>query len=157
MVQCALICARRAARHHRAPRKAKARVLNYPYPASMVAARPRAGDKILVFKKRWRDLVLRRRKTMEIRGAALKPGRYWVGCRGEISGHVTLGAALPITDASTWASLRERHCVEDAALPYKRTFGLPVLSVGKITPLKYTHPRGALLCCAGNATCSCRM
>jgi len=122
----------------------------------MVAARPRAGDKILVFKERWRDLVLRRRKTMEIRGAALKAGLYWIGCRGEITGRLVLGAALPIPDANTWASLRVRHCVEDAALPYKRTFGLPVLSVHKIAPLKYTHPRGALLCCAGNATCSCR-
>ena len=126
------------------PRKTKARVLNCSYPAAMVAAHPRAGDKILVFKERWRDLVLRRRKTMEIRGAALKAGLYWIGCRGEITGRLVLGAALPITDESAWIALRGQHCVDGAALPYKRTFGLPVLSVHKVAPLKYTHPRGAI-------------
>jgi len=109
-----------------------------------MVAHPKAGDRILIFKEHWRDLVLRRRKTLEIRGTALKPGRYWIGCRGEITGHLVLGTAVPITTTGTWASLRQRHCVEGNALPYKRTFGLPLLSVGRIPPVRFAHPQGAI-------------
>ena len=106
--------------------------------------RPKAGDKILIFKEHWRDLVLRRRKTMEVRCTPLKAGRYWIGCRGVISGRLTLGSAIVITDENMWGFLRERHCVEGDAPPYKRTFGLPVLSASRVEPLTFTHPRGAI-------------
>ena len=111
--------------------------------AMVRTTRPKAGDKILIFKEHWRDLVLRRRKTMEVRGAALKAGRYWVGCRGQISGRLTLGSAIAI-NKNMWAALRGRHCVEGDALPYKKTFGLPVLSATRVEPLSFNHPRGAI-------------
>ena len=107
--------------------------------------RPKEGDRVLIFKEHWRDMVLRRRKTMEVRCTPLKAGRYWIGCRGQISGRLTLGSALAITDTATWAALRGQHRVEEAALPYKRTYGLPILRVKRTAPLiMFKHPRGAI-------------
>jgi hypothetical protein len=108
------------------------------------ATRPGRRDKILIFKEHWRDLVFRRRKTMEVRSTALKAGRYWIGCRGVISGRLTLGSAIAITDENMWAALRGRHCVGGDALPFKRTFALPVLSASRVEPLTFTHPPGAI-------------
>lgn len=107
-------------------------------------ARPKPGDRVLIFKAHWRDLVLRRQKTMEIRCTPLKAGQYWIGCRGTITGRLTLGAALAITDAVTWEALRDQHRVEGAALPYKRTFGLPILRAARTVPHRFKHPRGAI-------------
>ena len=110
----------------------------------MTRPTPKTGDRILVFKERWRDLVLRRRKTMEIRCAPLKAGRYWIGCRGKITGLLCLGEALRIPDTAAWEALRGRHCVEDPVLPYARTYGLPILWVRSTEPHAYKHPRGAI-------------
>ena len=108
------------------------------------ACAPKPGDRVLIFKEQWRDLVLGRRKTMEIRCTPLKEGRYWIGCRGVISGRLTLGAALAITDAVAWEALRGQHRVEGAALPYKRTFGLPIRRARRTAPYMFKHPRGAI-------------
>ena len=107
-------------------------------------AHPRQEDKILILKQRWMDLILSRRKTLEIRGRALKAGKYWLGCRGVIRGKVVLGEAKHIPDEDTWDSLRESHCVESSFLPYKKTYGLPILAAKKVKPVTYTHTHGAV-------------
>ena len=107
-------------------------------------ALPREEDKILILKEHWLNLILSRRKTLEIRGRALKAGKYWLGCRGFIHGKVLLGDAVPIPDEDTWDSLRERHCVESSFLPYKKTYGLPILTVKKVKPVTFPHTHGAV-------------
>ena len=108
------------------------------------ATLPRQEDKILILKEHWLNLILGGRKTLEIRGRALKAGKYWLGCRGVIRGKVVLGDAVPIPDEDTWDSLRERHRVESSFLPYKKTYGLPVTSVKKVKPVTFKHTQGAV-------------
>ena len=108
------------------------------------SALPRQGDKISILKEHWLDMILSHRKTLEVRGRALKAGKYWLGCRGVIRGKIVLADAIPIPDEDTWDSLRERHCVESSFLPYKSTHGLPILSVKKIKPVTFTHTQGAV-------------
>ena len=46
------------------------------------ASAPKPGDRILIFKQQWLQLVLSGQKTMECRGAAYKSGKYYLGCGG---------------------------------------------------------------------------
>ena len=47
---------------------------------------PLSGDRILIFKDSWLTRILKRRKTLEIRGRALRAGTYWLGSKGVIPG-----------------------------------------------------------------------
>ena len=46
------------------------------------ASQPKPGDRILIFKPQWLQLVLSGQKTMEVRGAAYKSGKYFFGAGG---------------------------------------------------------------------------
>ena len=70
---------------------------------------PVGGDRILIMKDKWLKLLLKKTKTMEIRGRRLKPGRYWLGCQGAIHGEALLGNPLHIPDMTTWTSLQDQH------------------------------------------------
>ena len=50
---------------------------------------PARGDRILILKEPWLQMLLRGEKTLEIRGAAYSSGRYWLGCKKVIHGEVT--------------------------------------------------------------------
>ena len=50
-------------------------------------ATPQDGDRILVFRPRWLNLLLDKEKDLEIRGRNLSSGPCWLGCRGTIYGH----------------------------------------------------------------------
>ena len=108
-------------------------------------AKPQQGDRILVLKPHWLEQILALKKTLEIRGSKLKPGRYFLGCGGRIYASVILDAAIAIETKAQWIALREDHKVKTDALPYRKTYGLPIK---KLTQLKkavsYIHPRGAI-------------
>ena len=130
---------------------------------------PRRGDKILILKVSWLHMILRRQKKLEIRGAAYKPGKYYIGhkhpegknrvdssfsnvfklglwpSRKLIYGAVQLGEPMPITTIDEWNRLREQHRDDSQKLPYRRTFGLPILSVRPSSHrVPFTHPKGAI-------------
>ena len=110
-------------------------------------AHPEQGDKIMMFTERWMDLILRSPspKTLEIRSRCLQPGTYWMGMRKAIHGKIVLGCAFEIADLETWARLRSRHCVESIAMPYKRTWALPILEAKSLKKkIPVTHPQGAV-------------
>ena len=52
--------------------------------------RPEPGDRILILKPYWLNLILSGQKSMEIRSRNLKPGQYWLGGRGFVHGYVQL-------------------------------------------------------------------
>ena len=107
-------------------------------------ALPKKGEKILVLKECWLDLILKKQKTLDIRGRAFKAGFYWLGYGGFIRGKATLGEAIPIRTEEVWALLRDQHCVEIDELPYKKTWGLPIVNAQAVAPVKYHHTRGAV-------------
>ena len=106
---------------------------------------PNVGDRILVLKWHWLELILNNSKTLEIRGVALRKGRYFLGFKKSIFGWVQFGDPLRIVSLQHWEELRARHCVTAEELPYKKTFGLPVLHAERLRrPVPYVHPRGAV-------------
>ena len=108
-------------------------------------AKPQHGDRILVLKPHWLQQILSGNKTLEIRGSRLKAGHYYLGCGGKIHASAILDAPIAIENVTQWIALREDHKVKTDALPYRKTYGLPIK---KLTQLKkavhYIHPRGAI-------------
>ena len=105
---------------------------------------PRAGGRILILKWPWLELILSSAKTMEIRGVAFRKGRYYLGFKKNIYGWVCFGDAIRIANVEQWNELRHRHRVPSPQLPYKKTFGSPILSVQSLSPIPFKHPRGAI-------------
>ena len=113
----------------------------------MVASPPTPDvSRILVLKPRWMHKILvTRTKKLEIRGTRLRSGTYYLGCGGKVWGVAYFGAAEPIRTLEEWNARRHEHRVKTEALPYKNTYGLPVLSVEPLRPpVRYSHPRGAV-------------
>ena len=106
---------------------------------------PKAGDRILILKPVWLDLTLAGDKTMEIRGSSLRPGKYFLGCQTQILAVAHLGLPRRITTVEQWVGLRPLHCVTSDELPYKRTFGLPIHAVHRVSAaIPYAQSRGAI-------------
>ena len=105
----------------------------------------RSGDRILVLKQKWLSLLLSGRKTLEIRGTRLKPGRCLIGCGGKIYASAVLGKAIEIKTVRQWRELRGKHLVDTNVLPYVKTWGLPVYQVELFKKIiSYTHTKGAI-------------
>ena len=77
---------------------------------------------------------------MEIRGAPLKAGPYYLGSKKNIYAVATTGSPIAITTVEEWDSLRPQHRVEGAELPYAKTFGLPILDVRPVSQMPFAHP-----------------
>ena len=106
---------------------------------------PRPGDRILVLKWHWLQLILSGTKTIEIRGVAFKRGRYFLGFKKNVYGCIEFGDPARIATQKQWVALRHRLCVPTHEMPYKKTFGCPILRVQRLSePVPYYHPKGAI-------------
>ena len=106
--------------------------------------KPQKGDRILVYKEPWISLILDQRKKMEIRCMPLSAGTYFLGMQSRILGVIKTGAPRHIPDPEAFRALRPLHRVT-GSLPYKKTYGLPILHVSRINPpIKYRHTKGAV-------------
>ena len=106
---------------------------------------PREGERILVFREEWLELILSGQKDLEIRPARLREGDAWLGCKSTIFGKARLGPAAEIATEQEWAALRSRHLVDGVALPYNTTWALPLQSVMRLRAgIPYVHRRGAI-------------
>ena len=107
--------------------------------------KPFAGERILILRAEWLERILSGEKTLEIRGARLREGCVWLGCRSNVLGKALLGPAVAIRTEEDWAALRPRHLVANAGLPYKSTWGLPLHSVVRLrSAVPFLHSRGAI-------------
>ena len=106
---------------------------------------PLTGDRILVLKNEWLAMILDGDKTLEIRGARLRQGDCWLGCKGAVYGKACIGEAMQIRTLPEWDALRPEHCVPSPELPYRRTWGLPLRNVSRLArQAPYEHRRGAI-------------
>ena len=106
---------------------------------------PARGERILILREHWLELILSGEKTLEIRGKRLKQGDVWLGYRQEVMGKAYLGEAIFIDSAEAWNARRSQHRVETRALPYKKTWALPLAKVLRLPKtMPYLHPRGAV-------------
>ena len=106
---------------------------------------PVFGDRVLVLKREWLEMILDGRKSLEIRGARLRHGDCWLGCQGVVYAKARIGQAQPIQTLLEWVKLRAEHCVPSSDLPYKRTWGLPLRDVSRLRhQAPYERKRGAI-------------
>ena len=47
-------------------------------------------------------------------------------------------------DSQAFRQLRHLHCVDLDDLPYRKTYALPISHYRRVSPISYTHPRGAI-------------
>ena len=105
---------------------------------------PRDGDKILVLKQGWLDLILQGEKTLEIRGRRMKGGVRYFASQGFIQGVALFEDSFPITTTDVWLSLAAEHRVDRSSPIYKTPFASKVVRCVAIPHLRYFHPRGAV-------------
>ncbi|CAE7269002.1 unnamed protein product, partial [Symbiodinium sp. CCMP2592] len=94
---------------------------------------PEEGDRIMVMKEAWLQLVMNRLKTLEIRGAPAALGRTWLGCNGQIHGAANIVNCSIITETDFQATrAQHRHLGE---MPnYKKTYALALEDVTQLEP-----------------------
>ena len=100
----------------------------------------------MIFAQDWLGRIVRRDKTLEIRGARYKKETFLLGSKGSIVARCEFGEPIHIRTLAQWNKLRPQHRVPGTKkLPYKKTFGLPVQRLTSFeTPYTYTAPRGAI-------------
>ena len=107
--------------------------------------RPKEGDRILVLRREYFDMMLKKEKTIEIRHQCLSKGFWHLGHGGLIYGGIWIGAGYTIADQADWQSSHLLHRHPSATLPYKRTCALPIIAVAAISPeIEYPHCQGSI-------------
>lgn len=107
----------------------------------------------LIIKKKWIDLIISGKKTIEIRGSntqkqnetiyLLESGTHRVVATAVIS------STYPIS-CSDWSEERDRHCVDISYAELRKRYKTPYAWVlSKIEPIEdiwyYEHPQGAVI------------
>ena len=111
-------------------------------PRAAMAA-PQPGDKILVLKQRFLDLILREDKDLELRHQRLTPGWYYLASGRVVQGVADVGVAFEVEDDFWFRSLLHRHQLDTASKPYKKTWAHPLTGVQRMDPsVPYALVRG---------------
>ena len=95
---------------------------------------PQTGDKILVLKQRFLDLILREDKDLELRHQRLAPGRYYLASGRVVQGVADVGVAFEVENDFCFRSLLHRHHLDTASKPYKNTWAHPLTAVQRMDP-----------------------
>ena len=109
----------------------------------MIAKKPSPGDKILLLKPQYLEQILRGTKNLEIRSAPYRAGTYYLGTGGQIYAQARIGHAIPIHNMREFARSKHQHLMGCAKLPYKKTYGLPIVECVQMSA-RFRHPRGAI-------------
>ena len=106
-------------------------------------AAPQPGDKILVLKQRFLDVILRKDKDLELRHLRLAPGRYYLASGRVVQGVADVGVAFEVENDFCFRSLLHRHHLDTASKPYKKTWAHPLTGVQRMDPsVPYALVRG---------------
>lgn len=107
----------------------------------------------LIIKHKWLDLILKGKKTIEVRGSdTKKQGKmiYLLESRtSKVVGTCKIAATYPIS-CSDWSEEREKHCVDIPYRDLKKRYPNPYAWVLEdVKPLDkemyYKHPKGAVI------------
>ena len=97
------------------------------------------NDPILLVEKKWLDLILSGKKTMEVRGMENKKNvkkHLWLCANGsfKVSGRVFFAKSVKLSSASAWRDARSQHLVESANPPYRNTYGWQFSQLQHVKP-----------------------
>ncbi|CAJ1412828.1 unnamed protein product [Effrenium voratum] len=107
---------------------------------------PAVGDRVLVMRQPWLDLVLSGEKTLELRATRHALGRVWLGMGGKVYGGVTIAGSRVLSEAEFHEFADQHLWPRDAALPYeRRVCGLALTAPQRLAePIPYWRPPGAV-------------
>lgn len=105
---------------------------------------PIPGDRILIIISFWQDPRRSRERTLEISCTPYRPGRCLLGYSRRALAVAQLGNPVRIAFSELWVSQKSQHRVMTETLLYKRTFGLPILSVLAVRPIPLHCMRRAI-------------
>ena len=138
-----------------------------PQPASLKPKKMSSSDahpaamhpdslRIFVLTRKYLDLILTGRKTLEIRCRRYRPGPAYIGTSSPplVYAKLVIGETFEITTLQQWRALEKQHRACDFkgrdTLPYKRskttaTYALPISDVQRLqTPLPYKWRQGCV-------------
>lgn len=107
----------------------------------------------LIIKKKWIELILAGKKTIEIRGSdtAKRGERIYLleSCTHRVRGECIIESTFPIS-CSDWSEERENHCVDISYADLKKKYKKPHAWVlNEVKPMKnilyYNYPKGAVI------------
>ena len=98
----------------------------------------------MIVKPCWMQHILSGEKTIEVRGKAYRPGKYLLGYQQQIFAVAYLGRPFRIATSEQRLPLWPQHRIMLDDRPYKRTYGLPILSAHPVSAIPFHHPRGAI-------------
>ena len=82
---------------------------------------------------------------MEIRHQCLKPGRRYLAAGQQIQGVAWIGSGIHIDTLEKWEEWKPQHKWDVPQLPYKNTWGLPLMHVKSFNKFyAYQHQKGAM-------------
>lgn len=107
----------------------------------------------LIIKKKWLDLIISGKKTIEIRGSNTKKQNETIYLLESGTHRVVATAAISDTYpilCSDWSEERGKHCVDASYAELKKRYKTPYAWVlSKIKPIEdiwyYEHPQGAVI------------
>lgn len=112
----------------------------------------------LIIKKKWLDLIISGKKTLEIRGSRtshLNETIYLLESgSGRVKGTAKIGGVYPISSDRDWEKFRNdptwSHCVDMDYQTLKKRYPNPYAwCLGEVTPISeelfYEHPKGAVI------------
>lgn len=107
----------------------------------------------LIIKKKWLDLIVSGKKTIEIRGSNTKKQNETIYLLESGTHRVTATAVISFTypiSYSNWADERDKHCVYITYADLRKRYKTPYAWVlSKIEPIEdiwyYKHPQGAVI------------
>ncbi len=107
----------------------------------------------LIIKKKWLDLIVNGKKTIEIRGSDTKKEGEKIYLLESGTHKVAATAVISFTypiSCSDWSEEREKHCVSISYADLKRKYKTPYAWVlTDVEPIEdvwfYAHPQGAVI------------
>lgn len=107
----------------------------------------------LIIKHKWLELILKGKKTIEIRGSDTKKKGETIylleSGTSRVAGTCKIAATYPIS-CSDWSEERENHCVDISYKDLKKIYSNPYAWILEdVKPLDkeiyYKHPKGAVV------------
>ena len=106
---------------------------------------PKIGDRILIIKPKYLQMIFSGEKNVEIRGVRYKPGIFFVGYNSMIYGYIRTGEAVRIENLAEFNAMLPRHHWNAPSMPYKNTWAIPILHVEEFQhPIPFYHAKGAI-------------
>ena len=70
---------------------------------------PRVGDRVMVMKDPWLQMILSGDKTMEIRSCKCRPGFVWLAAKGMVHGNIIITESVELTPEEFEARVSEHR------------------------------------------------